>query len=501
MTIDARVRKMASSVARAGFSVISLGVNSKGHSLEDEELDGALLTRVTAPRDPRVSPRGLRLSRPEMLLSIRYRTEARKQRLHLARRHLTSEVAWSSEHPPRWASESGRAIGSLGRWMGLPDELAAKIGRRVTRYMRRLWKSFRFGPAKLVALYHQGMHQAMLLVSRVLARPSRPLLRKASWRRDLPELHLFEAAFGALVDDLEPDLIHAHDVFLLGVAARAASRARIAGRSTRLVYDAHEYVPGLPIDDRRRDALTGLEHEFYQRADAVVTVSEGLADLLYSRFGSRPALVMNTPDTERELKIRSVREVVGVGQDAPLVIYVGGVAPHRGAEILLEAMTMVDERAHLAFISNSTTGYVAGLLDMAERAGIGGRVHLAPYVVPDAVVSYISTASVSVIPLSRNYLNYEIALPNKLFQSVFARVPVVVSDNPEMQRFVTQHGVGEVFVGGDPHSLAEALSKVIKTAESYAEALDDPELFREIGWARQIEELLSTYDKLGVSIP
>ena len=58
-------------------------------------------------------------------------------------------------------------------------------------------------------------------------------------------MHDFELAFGPVVDELAPDVIHAHDMHVIGVAAQAAARARGAGREVRMVYDAHEFVPGL----------------------------------------------------------------------------------------------------------------------------------------------------------------------------------------------------------------------------------------------------------------
>ncbi len=49
LTIDIRARKTASSLARAGFSVISIGIDKTGLVKNPEFLDGALLHRVTPP--------------------------------------------------------------------------------------------------------------------------------------------------------------------------------------------------------------------------------------------------------------------------------------------------------------------------------------------------------------------------------------------------------------------------------------------------------------------
>jgi glycosyltransferase involved in cell wall biosynthesis len=500
LTIDTRVRKAASSVARAGFSVIAIGIDALGAAPAHEDLDGALLIRVVPDQSPKLSPRPVRLSRPELADAFRYRAAVRKARLHNSRRSLSADVAWAAASPPRWTGAVGRFASSTARLLLLPPELGRKIERRATLLLRRLDRAIRFGPRKSTTLLSQLLHQGSILGYRIMGRPSRPILRRPSWRRDLPELHRFEVAIGSTLDELAPDLIHVHDVFLLGVATRAKARAERAGRHVSVVYDAHEYVPGLPIDSRRRDAYTDLENEYVRRVDAIITVSEGLATLLHERFGIRPAVVMNAPDMEKTIEVEPVRNVAGVPKGSPLIIYVGGIAPHRGADVLIEAMGYLDSDVHLVFVSNSTTGYVADLVARGEILGLGDRLHVVPYVAPEAVVGYIRSADVSVVPLSREFMNYEIALPNKLFQSIQAGVPVVVSDNPEMERFVTRHHVGEVFTSGDVVALAKAVNTILESPERYAHALGDPELLELISWRRQAEIVIETYRQLGVEV-
>ena len=501
MTIDTRVRKTASSVARAGYSVIAVGVDSRRLAPSEEELDGALLVRITPEPDPRISPNLLRISRPELTEAVRYRAETRRQRLHVARRTLSAEMADAANNPPPWLEGSGRAGASAARRLGVSEETSSKLGGRITRELRRIWRRLRFGPRRLATIASQFIHQGLVMSARLLARPSRPIMRQGGWRRDLPEMHHFEVAIGPLIDALEPDLIHVHDIFLLGVAARARARAQRARREVKMVYDAHEYVPGLPIDERRRNAYVSLEDEYCSRVDRIITVSPGLAQLMAKRFGGSPAVVMNAPDTRSQIETQSLRSFLGITVEDPLVVYVGGVAPHRGAEVLVDAVSALEDSTHLVFVSNSTTGYVNELVAMARGKGMGDRIHIAPYVPSEAVVSYIRGATVSAVPLSRAYVNYEIALPNKLFQSIHAGVPVAVSDNPEMARFVREHGVGEVFAGGDPGSLAAVLQKMISSPEAYHDQLIRRDLLESISWAAQEDVLASTYRGLGVTVP
>jgi len=90
-----------------------------------------------------------------------------------------------------------------------------------------------------------------------------------------------------------PDVVHAHDFNTLELAAQVATRTGAA-----LVYDSHEYWRGRarhgrPEPFRRRRAAT-REDALLQRADVVLTVSDGIADLLRHRGARRVVVVRNS---------------------------------------------------------------------------------------------------------------------------------------------------------------------------------------------------------------
>lgn len=497
LTIDTRARKTASSLARAGFSVISIGIDNVGVVERTTDLDGARLVRVVPPSDGRVSPRPVRLSRPELREAFRHRTELERQRLQLGRRTHLAYV----DRPPgrlRFTHLVGGLWAGFSRRLGVPEATRARVRRGLDRRGGRIERSLTGRASRWWVITRQLRFQAASGPYRFLARPRSRFRRRGRWRRDLPELHRYEAAVGGFVDALEPDLVHVHDVFHLGVAVRAKRRAAARGRVMRVVYDAHEHVPGLPIEPRKRAGYVDLEREYVPEVDAVVTVSPGLIRLVAERFGMEAALVLNAPDPGTFEETTPLRSVVDLTDDVDLAVYVGGLAAHRGAEDLVEALSLLPPTTHLVFVTNAVGGYVDTLRAHAAALGVGDRLHLAPYVAPEAVVAYIASADVSVIPLSREVANYEVALPNKLFQSIHAGVPVAVSDNPDMAAFVTEHGIGEVFAGGDPASMAAAIASVLADRASYRSRASAPTLVDETAWPTQVERLVATYERLGV---
>lgn len=454
VSIDARARKTATSLARSGFSVLSLGIDKLGEQEKTEILNGAVIFRVSPPSDPRISPRLFRWSLAEVTERLGYRVELQRQRLQMSRRDFTS-------------TGSSRA--------------------------------FLTGIRRSRVVWLQRKHQVTGILYRFFNRLMAKIPRRSGrWRRDLPELHKYEAAVGPLIDHLKPDLVHVHDIFHLGVAIRAKRRAQRAGREVAVVYDAHEYIAGLPTSPLRRTAYMSLEEEYIRHADAAVTVSPGLAALLWGRYGVRAEIVMNAPELGPDRNVVPLRTVVGLGDDARLLVYVGGVAPHRGGDLMLDAMTVLEEDVHLVLVTNTVGGYVADLRERANDLGLGERVHLAPFVPSEHVVEYLRSADVGVIPLSRDVVNYEIALPNKLFQSIHAGLPVAVSDNPEMAEFVSSRGFGQVFDARDPVDLARAVTSILRDHDKYVSIIEEANT-SDLTWAAQAETLIGVYSELGVN--
>jgi glycosyltransferase involved in cell wall biosynthesis len=325
----------------------------------------------------------------------------------------------------------------------------------------------------------------------------------ASPHRVVPEVDDLELAVGPVLDALAPDVIHAHDVHLLGVVARSVARAREGGRRVAWLYDAHEWVPGLSRYGGRTPrviaAWAALERRFIGEADAVITVSPPLAEALRERYHlpRRPQVVLNVPPLGAgDTGARSVRQESGVPDGVPLLVYSGGVQAARGVETAVEALVHLPE-AHLAVVAvpSVNSAPVAAVRARAAQLGVEPRLHVLPPVAPDQVSAFLTGADVGLIPL-RHYGSHEMALANKLFEYLHAGVPMVVSDCRAQTAFVTEHRVGEVHAAGDGADLAAAVTRVLTSRERYLTALADPALLQRYTWHTQATVLRDVHRRL-----
>jgi glycosyltransferase involved in cell wall biosynthesis len=141
-------------------------------------------------------------------------------------------------------------------------------------------------------------------------------------------------------------------------------------------------------------------------------------------------------------------------------------------------------------------GQAGRLLTQATELGVADRLHLLDPVRPDEVSAFVASADVGLLPL-RHFGSHEMALANKLFEYLYAGIPVLVSDCKAQAEFVRSHGVGAVHVADDASSFAAELRALLARREEVAEVIaNSPDLLEPYAWERQETALRDFYRHL-----
>jgi len=490
VTNDSRVRKEAAALAETGAEVTVLGVSASGLPSR-EMLDGALIVRVAVPfslREERKRSRKARRDWRPPLVGYKNRSTyvARSERVAAELKELKAD--------------SGHAIARAKSGQGNPLKFKAGVATRLLRRSR--WQA-----SKRATWVRKGVGNKADVPFKFGWRAYDGVIHRlpwpAPWRKLHPEALDLELAFGDLVDRLEPDVVHAHDMHVIGVATRAAGRAKLRGKDLKVVYDAHEYVAGLSrYGARTRRSIAAWanhEAEYIGQVDRVITVSPAIAQRLQRehKLTHEPTVIMNTPNpADVSVEVPDIRSAIGLASDVPLLVYSGGVTRARGIHTAVQALVDLPD-VHLAVVCvpGVATDAVRALQEQAVQLGVQDRLHCLDPVKPDEVVAFLRTADVGLIPILR-YPSHEMALPNKLFEYAFAGLPVVVSDMPSMKEFVDHTRIGEVFVAEDAHDLAAKVRTVLADLDVYRERVAHPEYQQEVSWSGQAAKLRGLYGEL-----
>ncbi|MGB7447541.1 MAG: glycosyltransferase [Ornithinimicrobium sp.] len=300
-----------------------------------------------------------------------------------------------------------------------------------------------------------------------------------------------------------PDAVHACDGNTL---VPAMSIARVAGAA--IVYDSHELWLHRNVRSDRPVAPCvegAIEWAGVRRAAGVITVSPSIAAWLQRRYRLRrePTLVRNTPAAPKlggsatSIEVgqqASLRERAGLGEDTTVVAYAGRITTARGLEETLAALSLMDEGVHLVLLGYGEPDYLATLRARIVALGLAPRVHVVEPVYPDHVPMVLATADLSVVIVRPVCLSYRFSLPNKLFESVHAGVPVVAADLPDLADLVRRFRIGEVVDVSTAEDLAASMTRVLADPGPYRQAARAAA--QEFTWAGEEVTLLALYRRV-----
>jgi len=183
------------------------------------------------------------------------------------------------------------------------------------------------------------------------------------------------------LDRFQPDIVHAHHPYLLGMTAVRVARYR----QLPLVFTHHtlyeqytHYVPGDSPTLQR--FVIELATRFANLADQVFAPSESIAALMRKRGVHTPMAVIPTGvavDRFASGNGGDFRQQLGIAPDAFLVGHLGRLAPEKNLSFLSECLIDFVKREDRAEVLIVGVGPLqARIRDLFEARGLGCRLHL-----------------------------------------------------------------------------------------------------------------------------
>jgi glycosyltransferase involved in cell wall biosynthesis len=230
-------------------------------------------------------------------------------------------------------------------------------------------------------------------------------------------------------------------------------------RPRRVVFAAHElWTEAAENNAPLRPLWRLLERWIVRRVARVVVPEANRARIMHEEYAARilPAVVRNIPDDVSDIpRNNSLRTVLSLEERDVIVLYQGLVASSRCLEELIDAAALLSDDVHIVIIGEGDSAYEEALRRKAAR--FPHRVHFLPWTPQHRLREFTASADIGVLFYRNEGRNNYYAAPNKLYEYLFAGVPLVSSDFPGLKAVIETGGYGACSAPDDAARIAKAI--------------------------------------------
>lgn len=232
----------------------------------------------------------------------------------------------------------------------------------------------------------------------------------------------------------------------------------------KLVYDSHEMFTEVPELINRPNVqkfwLT-LEKNILPHLKNCYSVSDSISNYYNLKYATNFITIRNLPITANKITNGSFPFET---KNKKIILYQGAINKSRGLELMITTMQFIE---NTIFVIIGSGDIENKLLQQIKHLNLGEKIKLISKITPNELQKLTPLADLG-ISIEEDYgLSYKFALPNKLFDYIQAKVPVLVSDLPEMKNIVQKYSIGEIIKDRNPKKLANQIKTILQKDKSF----------------------------------
>lgn len=332
--------------------------------------------------------------------------------------------------------------------------------------------------------------------------------------------HLWAKEIYRYIKSNRLDVLHVHDLPLLGTAIKVARPFGIP-----VVADLHENFPAL-LEACNKESLwrcitpgdfvvrisasvekwIAYETAAVSKADAVITVIEEARDRLIG-IGIEPSRIHVVANYNSIAERYNQKQHSESTTDFKM-IYAGGFgAATRDLHTLIDAVVLLKQESYTGFkviLAGGVGRELSQLREYAENRGVKDLVVIHEWLPREEAERLMEQAKVGLVPHVKS-AHTDSTIPHKIFQYMFRKLPVIVSNCTPLERIVKTANCGLIYQSGNSRSLADCLKRLYSdpiSAERFGNA-GHQAVLEKYNWHVAAENLLELYEQINprVSIP
>ncbi|MCK5024259.1 MAG: glycosyltransferase family 4 protein, partial [Thermoplasmata archaeon] len=270
--------------------------------------------------------------------------------------------------------------------------------------------------------------------------------------------------------ELNPDIIHCNDLEMMSICSFNKRTLQAP-----IIFDIRENWPHLYLVTRLKPSTKDkivtsvfqiLEKWCCKKANHIIVVVNESKNRL-TELGiqkEKITVVMNLEKVKEFVPLPCTSFQINI-QGNPIITYTGGFGPHRGLETAIKAIPSLRKKypeIKLLLVGDGNNTQI--LKDLIKELKVEKEVILTGWQPAESLPNYIEISDVCVIPHLSNP-HTDSTIPNKLFQYMLMKKPVVSTNLPPLERIVNETKCGITFPSGDYAQLAKAIETLAENKE------------------------------------
>lgn len=274
--------------------------------------------------------------------------------------------------------------------------------------------------------------------------------------------------------------------------------------NAKLVYNANELEGDRKlfksdiIQKKINSFIRFFEKFILKRTDCVIAADFERGKVMQQWYGlDKVEIIRNVPVYYRGEKTNLIRDFLKLDEERIILLYQGSLTPGRGLEQSISAASQVlDSKLVLVLLGDIQNSYKNHLVQLAKNYNFK-NLYFIPAVPWQELLSWTSSADISLVLIENVSLSYYLAAPNKLYESIMAEVPYIASNFPEIKLVNNIAKAGILVSPENDLEIVSAINKLVTDMDFVLFCKRNAKEAKEVyNWDVEKVKLIEVFEKL-----
>ena len=346
----------------------------------------------------------------------------------------------------------------------------------------------------VIAIWVSGIKHLEIARNALIFRVKLPFFEKRGLMMFLSAYAVYCLRCITLIAELKAQVVHCHNL----ETSIPVLLLKLIKPNLKYIYDSHELHTETNMAKKRSRLLRGMsaviEKKFATGASSVIQTTQGRASLFKKKYGVRAEIISNYPSVSylknvSVSKKNTVRDEFCISPQTKILLYVGSVLEERGLETIC---SIIREDSKLVFVVLGKA--VAWGKVLVKEMAHFSNFYYHPPIESSQVISFIRGADCGVCLIEDSCLSYHYSKPTKLFEYIYAGIPVLGSPLPEIKSVINNDGypLGEI---AEPRNIQEVRNAIYSIFSKSYPADFFERVRSKYSWENQEDKIRGIYRK------